>query len=108
MLLFLLQVLWPLHMVSPQVNGTSYGASEAPRARVPTGRKWELLALGWDQVWHHIHHIVLAKVSAVPHRFKGGPEMLPLQGKQVKHYVAIFNLPYWPFSFKLALLYTLF
>lgn len=77
-------------------------ASQAPRARVLTDRKWKLLALGGNQVQHHTHHIVLAKDITVPLRFNGGQETLPLHRKDVKNYVVIFNLPYLPFSFKLA------
>lgn len=87
---------------SLQVSRMSCRASQAPRARVLTDRKWKLLALGGNQVQHHIHHIVLAKVITVPLRFNGGQEMLPLHRKNVKNYVAIFNLPYLSFSVKLA------
>lgn len=67
--------------------------SQVPRASATTDRKWKLLALGEDQVQHHIHHIVLVKVITFPLRFSEGQETLPVQGKNVKNYLAIFNLP---------------
>lgn len=62
----------------------------------------ETAGFGGGKGQHHIHHIVLAKVITVSLRFNGGQETLPLHGKNVKNYVAIFNLPYLPFSLKLA------
>lgn len=81
----------------------SYLEAQVPSAVVQETGSGSCQLWGWNLAQHHCHHILLVRaVVGFPHIPWEGTETSLLHGKNVKNFVAVFNLPCVLFSLKLT------
>ena len=96
---------WVSHLsmwTFPQGSPMSCMVAQAPSTRAPTDRKWRLqVCVG---IWHSITYTVFywSKQSQAHLDSVGGDRGPNSPWENVKDFVAFFNLPYLPFSLRLA------
>lgn len=92
-------VLWLLHVAYRQLNVLREGPGS--KCSGPRNRKWKLPAVGLESGTAPLPPYSVSQSShRIPSHSMGGDRDVTSLGKNVKNFVAIFNLPCVPFSLK--------